>query len=1500
MKTLALLGAAFLALGAGGLPAQGLGLGAAMDPSPGSYAAPLVLNVKAPDGASVTYRYLETPSAQTFPWSGPVTLEALPGELRVYTVRLSTSLPTGEAVTRDFRYQISRPAQAQPTVTPVPGVFTSAVTVKPVLPAGWSLTLDGSPVAGSPTLDASMGAVRTFVLEARGPAASVLSWQYTVDRRDQDALAVDVLSPVAGVWANRQPLVVAFRGTDRVLWSYGEHLDQGSARAYEGPVVLDLPGQQTVTVAAHSRLDGRWVEKTVRWTNGAASPPAAGWPDSGVLLTTLALPDAPGWTWSWDEGRSWSPAQGARTEAASSVSRKVLTLQARQDGKVSRYLWWLDARPPAVPTVGFVGGWNPLVVFSGTAEALHRVVWTKADGSSVEDPAALWGPGGSWKVPDGVVAARVKVRGVNGVEGTSATVGFAQTGWSTPEWEPWDAGLQTGSTWLPLGGRILPRPGFQAAYEVSDRADVPEPGPASPWLDGAFLPTVPWGADRTFYVRFAWRDASGLTGPSTAPVAVRVDRVPPLAPEVVQTGGQVLVKPADGEQDGMRLTWAVTTSRVDSADALTFQEYRGPLAWADLHAAAAGELWFHARAQDRAGNVGPARLNVALGSNTGNQNAVVQVDPDPSVGESPVADGGVYPWAEFRLRALDPSRDLWVGVNESAAGVPADWASRVEPWTGVFSRAVGRGERRTFLVFWNEKAGAGWAWPQPKTLTLTLDQSSPSPPVMGAWPNGTLGQAWTLTLKPGRPGDVLRYTFTVDGSVPADPASGEAWPGTRTWDAPAGGKAVVRLRVAAVSVAGLSFEAALPGPVTIDRTVPSPVAPTLDRFTYRTSGLVIPLPADSGEVRYTLTSDGTQPGVPGEASPAVAATGLPLDGSAGKSVLYRFRWRPYSAAGLAGPVSETYAVLIDRTAPPLPAPSPADTTPSLVPRLSGLPVSGVSAAAVTLRADGGEALLHYELAEGVGVPRAVSAASPAWTDLTLDPGAGVDRTYVLSVRGFSPEGRPVTDEVHYQVRVDRQPPAAPEFSLRADTRRPEAVVDVAAGSAEESFYYRWSWESYPAARGESDWRALGDQAPRFAAPGGALTRLRVQAYLKDEAGNQGPVAEKTLLIDQNVVYVTPKGSGDGSRSKPFGAVADAVEAAHLTGKAFLLVAAGSYPVPRTLDLGGLQVLGGLNPDAWEGTTVASRSLWTASAPFTGASLLESGDAPWMLDNVDLSSAVPLDRVVVVRGAAVTVRGSTWTWSGASGGWDQAGGKLTWNDISATYAAEPRGDFVDLRSAGADVRGLNLAATENQGGVLFSLQDTDGLFLDLAVVSRRASGFDAVWSATASKLTVDSARILAGDGAARATAFVLKDTEAVFFNTDVSLFASASNTGFQVTGGRWELQKSNLNLLRGEEFNQGVVADHAAVAAENFQIKVAAGSYQGGFTLDGGSLALTSGQVQLAGGGKRVWGAQFLSSSLVQLNDVGWVLDTKTPGEVWTLAKPWAQGSTVTASSASGW
>ncbi len=246
-------------------------------------------------------------------------------------------------------------------------------------------------------------------------------------------------------------------------------------------------------------------------------------------------------------------------------------------------------------------------------------------------------------------------------------------------------------------------------------------------------------------------------------------------------------------------------------------------------------------------------------------------------------------------------------------------------------------------------------------------------------------------MKPGQSGDSLRYSFTLDGSAPADPVtSGQPWPGTRTWEAPEGLRTTLRVRVAAVSVAGLTTE--LPAAaVQFDRRPAPPRRRPSNRLPTATRRTRFPAPASSA-TRSRPT--GARPRF--REPSRLVGDGLSLAGTAGQTVLYRFRWRAYSAAGEPGPVSDPYSVLVDRTLSlAFGRPRGFDT----VPLLAGIPRIGSQRRALSPRILSGREARATSLQEGLGDPSGGHrrfAALERHADLGAD---GVDRTYT-GTRGF--------------------------------------------------------------------------------------------------------------------------------------------------------------------------------------------------------------------------------------------------------------------------------------------------------------------------------------------------------------------------------------------------------------------------------------------------------------------------------------------------------------------
>ena len=82
-----------------------------------------------------------------------------------------------------------------------------------------------------------------------------------------------VLNPVPGTWANRQILVVDSPSSSSVYYSLSGEDPETSGIAYDGPVLIDLDGNVSVSVAVIDKDGGKQLEKIEYNVSSAPLPP---------------------------------------------------------------------------------------------------------------------------------------------------------------------------------------------------------------------------------------------------------------------------------------------------------------------------------------------------------------------------------------------------------------------------------------------------------------------------------------------------------------------------------------------------------------------------------------------------------------------------------------------------------------------------------------------------------------------------------------------------------------------------------------------------------------------------------------------------------------------------------------------------------------------------------------------------------------------------------------------------------------------------------------------------------------------------------------------------------------------------------------------------------------------------------------------------------------------------------------------------------------------------
>jgi len=735
---------------------------------------------------------------------------------------------------------------------------------------------------------------------------------------------------------------------------------------------------------------------------------------------------------------------------------------------------------------------------------------------------------------------------------------------------------------------------------------------------------------------------------------------------------------------------------------------------------------------------------------------------------------------------------------------------------------------------------------------------------------------------------------------------GLPWPGRLVLSAEEGTRQTYQIGLAARSVSGQWGEAQFLGPMTIDRVPPPDLNLALRPFQYASHPVRLSrLPGDVA-ARYTMTTDRDPPPVPNLDSPLYPENGLLLSGEPGSRVLYRLRFRPFSSSGEAGNSSQGFVVVIDQTQEARQLHNPLEKVPAENGiSIKGLPKTSVSNQPLVLLLSGPQGVtVRGEILQGAGPLATVSSQSPVQKGtLTLGGKKGTDQVYQLAFRGYSPQGEAVTPVVRATVRIDQVIPDLPNAQVENSPTDPSLRLIVKNGRPDEKVEYRWNWHSFPQGAGNSDWKTLPVGGAVFSAPGRLLTTLSAQIRVVDEAENVGAAQTLTQVLDQNVVYVAPDSQGEGTRLHPWGDLSQAIAAAHRQGKTQILLAEGTYPTQQSLEMRGLRVYGGFKVKAWEETSARSRSQIVAVGPFKGDSLLMSSHSDWSVQGVDLSNGdVPLAHGILVDAGLVRVEDSKWRWVHVLQGWKQTGGEVLMDDVDAEYSSQPAGNLLQFDSLHWDAENLQFHSTAQSGSSLLVLKNVQATVRQCRVVSTASGAYGSFLETHEGSFVADELSVTMGEKTDRATGFLLDGTDVQLWNTQLLLNGEKSNVAVQTEGGRFDCEKSSIQVKAGSDFNQGFVFDRTDSQIVDTSLEIASGTYQGAISLSGGSLSLQSTSVVLGGGGQRAWGVQVLKVGLVDWRGTKWVLNSPpaTEGPLVLKKSGWLKGSTIQDTDIQGW
>ena len=944
-----------------------------VSPAPGVYRSNVRLELSTDDpSVSLVFSFRDSLDDARRRFEFPLRLSALPGEERVYSIRVEAVREGIVVAERDVVYRIDKNAPVAPEPTLAPGVYTSnqmlAFDVESDADVVYTLS---DPVTSTTTrwdgfglsLTAESGERRDYLVEAyavdaAGNQSMLVTRRFAIDRSSESVQArrFEIQSPAPGDFANQQTLHVEVSGAEWVRYAFNDADPVEDGAPYTGPVRIEGEGRILVRVAASFDPDEDPEYREVLFSQGAVEASLTTRdPLTGVVVVTPP------------EG---SPIRYTTEERTPTDADPLLTTQLTLEpprGSI-RYLpfrwidpsstqrrefrrfFVLDGRVPAEPAVTSL---SPLPLRAHAEFSIRASegasTYYSIDGSEPDILSPRYNGGVlSLELPEGsgtlVFSARSRFPNGNWGPTTRTEFPFDTIAPDVPEVQVVRES-PAGSVEVELSGS-----GDDLFVYTLGRGDAEPPAPSSdsPQIQSPFVLTAPYGYSNRFHFRFASRDAAGNVSEATEVYSFLIDKAAPPAPQIsrrpiddeapADPGASPPDDPAGdadrpddrvqgreprGEAIGVvvsgpgRLFYRVQPV---GAEAREFRPYDG-LIRLEGEESVRTEYVVDAYAEDEYGNR----------SSTASLTGLVVDKRVPSLPDiEGVNDGDLLSAEVVEVRFPGRPPELRIRYEQSTTG-QAPEPTAESPTVGDGLRLeVPEGDDVTFsLAFMPEFADGGLSGSITR-IEFRVDRAAPAMPTLDGISDGDVfGRNVSVTVSPTQPGeqafvlllpeeetrnvDVLAEGFVYASPLQADAAEGDEQ-----------GYAVY---LAARDAAGNETIRDEPIRFTVDRDPPpapeltayqgSPAAQSTDLITPPgpiNTGAIVEIISDAERILYAVTNDGSIPRDPKREYEGR----LSLPGRSNQETEYNLVAVAVDEAGNQSRPAGPLTILIDRAPPPVP------------------------------------------------------------------------------------------------------------------------------------------------------------------------------------------------------------------------------------------------------------------------------------------------------------------------------------------------------------------------------------------------------------------------------------------------------------------------------------------------------------------------------------------------------------------------------------------------------
>ncbi len=381
--------------------------------------------------------------------------------------------------------------------------------------------------------------------------------------------------------------------------------------------------------------------------------------------------------------------------------------------------------------------------------------------------------------------------------------------------------------------------------------------------------------------------------------------------------------------------------------------------------------------------------------------------------------------------------------------------------------------------------------------------------------------------------------------------------------------------------------------------------------------------------------------------------------------------------------------------------------------------------------------------------------------------------------------------------------------------------------------------------------------------------VEVTAWSVDKVGNESRKDTWSVLLDQDIVYVSDSGNDlyEGTRLRPFRSIEKALITAGVQKKTTIYISAGSYEINRPVEAGGkISLLGGLDKATWEPSGVSliktgryfpeNKPLFSfrgtaeirdirfgsdrnIESPITGL------NSDLIISNVDTLAGSSFRYLLKQERGSTHISDSKLTAGGSNGFFAINRGNLTLENCEISGPGGNDVSLIQLEGGSLQVEHSSLLPSTGERTTAVTAANAYIAVNDSHIYSGSGRRKATVFSVTRGELSIRNSQMENEAGARTSVAVEAAGARLSIENSTVILSGQSGTTGFLLKDSQLDIKYSKVRSGNHPGFVFMLQQENGAVDMQNTTVSIAASGEPVIADVKGGRLTLNHNTILVA-------------------------------------------------------